>query len=269
MTPLAHGSAAQHGIDWTQILTYSSLVAVTGVYLVSAVLRSREPRGWNHWRTASFLIGVAIILSALRPSASGSFGDHMLGHLLIGMFAPLALVLSAPMTLVLRSIPPRQGRTLVHLLRSSPARLITNPMVLLVANIGGLVLLYFTPLFELADANPALHSLIHVHFFIAGYLFAWMIAGPDPGPDRPTVPMRLVVLGVAIAGHAVVSQLLYAGLFVQVPAPPDELQEGGTLMYYWGDIAELLLALALLVTWKPDHRTQRTADRSHKPQGQT
>lgn len=259
MTTLAHGASGPGGVAWDVVLTYTALAVVACLYAVAAFFRAREPRGWNHWRTAGFLLGIAILMIALRPSVSDSFGDHMLGHLLIGMFAPLLLVLAAPMTLVLRSVPPRHGRAVVHLLRSKPARVLTNPILLLVANLGGLALLYFTPLFEIAEANPLVHGVIHVHFFVAGYLFAWMIAGPDPGPDRPSVRARLVILGVAIAGHAVIAQLLYAGIFVKVPAPQQELQDGGTLMYYWGDIAEILLALALLVTWRPDHRTQKSA----------
>lgn len=259
MSSLAHGSAAYDSVDWEPILAYTSLCLAVGIYLVMAVLRGREPRGWNHWRTTSFVVGIAILAIALRPSGSDSFSDHMLGHLLIGMFAPLALVLSAPVTLILRSVPPRWGRTLTHALRSTPARILTRPIVLVTANLGGLALLYFTPLFALSDANPILHQLIHVHFFVAGYLFAWLIAGPDPGPDRPSVRLRLVILGIAILGHAVIAQLLYADIFVQVPAPRGELRDGGTLMYYWGDIAEILLALALLLTWKPDYRA-RAAD---------
>lgn len=259
MSMLAHGASGPAGMAWDVVLTYTALAVVAGLYVAAAFLRAREPRGWNHWRTAGFLLGIAILLIALRPSVSDNFGDHMLGHLLIGMFAPLLLVLAAPMTLVLRSVPPRHGRSLVHLLRSKAARVLTNPILLLVANLGGLALLYFTRLFEIAEANPLVHAAIHVHFFVAGYLFAWMIAGPDPGPDRPSVRTRLVILGVAIAGHAVIAQLLYAGIFVKVPAPQQELQDGGTLMYYWGDIAEILLALALLVTWRPDHRTQKSA----------
>ncbi|WP_081906832.1 MULTISPECIES: cytochrome c oxidase assembly protein [Actinomycetes] len=262
MTSLAHGFAAHGDLDWGLYASYSVLVVAAGAYLAAATLRAREPRGWNHWRTVSFMIGVAIIAIALRPSVSDDFADHMLGHLLIGMFAPLALVLSAPTTLVIRSVPPRQGRMITHVLRAKPARWLANPVILLVANLGGLWLLYFTPLFALSDANPGLHDVVHVHFFIVGYLFAWMVAGPDPGPDRPSVRIRLLVLGIAIAGHAVIAQLLYAGIYVQVPAPPSELRAGGTLMYYWGDIAEILLALALLVTWKPDHRTTRSTTRS-------
>ncbi|XAS63753.1 hypothetical protein VUN84_15885 [Micrococcaceae bacterium Sec5.8] len=58
--------------------------------------------------------------------------------------------------------------------------------------------------------------------------------GTDPAPARPTVPARLRVLGTAIAGHAMISQLLYAGLFVQVSAPIGELRQAGELMYCAG-----------------------------------
>ncbi|WP_245548547.1 cytochrome c oxidase assembly protein [Gordonia namibiensis] len=239
------------------------LVLAAAIYLVAARRCHREPRGWNHWRTASFLVGLILLGFALRPSISESFPDHMIGHLLLGMFAPLGLVLGAPMTLLLRTASPSTTRPLVHLLRSRPARILTHPAFLLTAVIGGLVALYFTPLFTIADDHAAVHAAIHAHFFISGYLFAWMIAGPDPGPDRPSVRMRIVVLGVAVLGHAVVAQLIYAGLFVAVDAPPDELRTGGTLMYYWGDIAEILLALALLLTWRPDHRG--TAENRGRP----
>ena len=58
-----------------------------------------------------------------------------------------------------------------------------------------------------------------LHFVFAGCLYAWVIAGPDPAPHRPSVPARLVVLGVAVAVHSVLAQLLYGGWFVKVHAP--------------------------------------------------
>ena len=110
------------------------------------------------------------------------------------MFAPLALVFAAPVALILRSATPRTGKAIVHVLRSRPAEILTNPVVLVVANLGGLALLYCTPLYSVTTSNLLLHELVHIHFFTTGYLFAWMIAGPDPGPHRPTVPIRIVVL---------------------------------------------------------------------------
>lgn len=258
MTILAHGAEGHHGPEaGASLVATVLLVAIALVYAALAATRSREPRGWNHWRTASFAVGITLLVLALRSSSSEDFGDHMLGHLLIGMFAALALVLAAPVTLMLRSVTPRTGKAIVHVLHSRPARILTNPAVLLVANLGGLALLYFTPLYTMTSSSFLLHGLVHVHFFVAGYLFAWMIAGPDPGPHRPAVPIRIVVLGVAVLGHSVLAQLLYAGLFVQVPASTVELRDAGTLMYYWGDIAEIMLALAMLVTWRPTARSRQ------------
>ena len=179
-------------------------------------------------------------------------------HLLLGMYAPLALVLGAPMTLVLRSVSSSTGRAIGRVLRSRPVHVIANPVVALALNLGGLALLYFTPLYVATTHSTALHLVVHVHFFVAGYLFAWVVAGPDPAPHRPSVPTRLWILGAAILGHAVLSQLIYAGLLVQIPVPADQRQGAGELMYYGGDIAELLLALALLLTWRPARRREET-----------
>jgi putative membrane protein len=61
----------------------------------------------------------------------------------------------------------------------------------------------------------------------------------------------MIVLGVAIALHSVLAQLLYAGAFAAVPASHAELEGGATLMYYGGDVAEILLAFAMVSTWQP------------------
>ncbi|MDY6998909.1 MAG: cytochrome c oxidase assembly protein [Actinomycetota bacterium] len=239
-------------------------LAVVGLgYAGLAVRQAREARGWNHWRTTSFLAGVVLLIIGVAPSGSGDFGDHMVGHLLIGMFAPLALVLAAPVTLILRTVSPAWGRRIIAALTSRPARVLTNPVLLLALNVGGLAALYFTPLYRISMASVVVHDLVHLHFFVVGYLFAWMIAGPDPGPHRPSVPVRLVLLGVAVAGHAIIAQLLHAGLFVEASLSAAELRDGGTLMYYWGDVAEILLALAMLLTWTPrPRRPARGADAS-------
>lgn len=107
---------------------------------------------------------------------------------------------------------------------------------------------------------------MHAHFLAAGHLFAWVVAGPDPAPRRPSVPARLVVLGVAIVGHAALSQLLYAGALVQVSAPADDRRTGAELMYYGGDVAELALAVALVTTWRP-RRAASTARPRRQPDG--
>ncbi|MDH6224460.1 cytochrome c oxidase assembly protein [Streptomyces sp. MJP52] len=244
-------------------LTVLALAAVACGYLL-AVRRAgrRNPvRGWNAWRTASFLGGLALLalalLPPLGPAAHTDFRAHMTQHMLIGMYAPLALVLAAPVTLLLRALPARHARRVSAALHSPPVRVVTHPAVALLLGTGTLVLLYFTPLYEAAMAHPAGHRLLHLHFLASGCLFAHVVAGPDPAPARPGVPARLVWLGVAIAAHALVSQALYGGFHVQVHAPAAQLRQGAEIMYYGGDLAELLLAGALVATWRPERRTGR------------
>jgi putative membrane protein len=71
-----------------------------------------------------------------------------------------------------------------------------------------------------------------------------------------------VYVGVAIAAHAVISQLMYGGYRVDIRAPIPEVKAGAEIMYYGGDIAELLLAAALVGTWRPQRRARPALDRA-------
>jgi putative membrane protein len=207
-------------------------------------LSLRTP-GWNRWRGAAFLAGAAVLVTGLAVPAH-DFAGHALQHLLVAMVAPLGLVVGAPVTLLLRTLPVTGARRLTGLLRSRPARAVAHPVTALVLTTSGLAALYLTPLYARMLTEPALHQLVTIHFVLSGCLFAWVVAGADPAPHRPSVPARLMLLGVAIAAHATLSQALYAGAFVQVPGPVADRQAGATLMYYGGDIAELLLAFAVV-----------------------
>ncbi len=224
-------------------------------YFALAMRQHLGPRGWSAWRTASFLGGSGILTLGLLPRylpyPAGDFRKHMLEHLIIGMIAPLGLVMAAPMTLVLRTVPTRWGRAISHFMQSRILQLVANPVSALALNLGGMAALYFTPLYMAMMMHPVLHYAVHFHFLAAGCLYTWVIAGPDPAPHRPSVPARLVILGIAVVMHSVISQMLYAGLFVSIMAPVEQLHRGAELMYFGGDISEMLLAFALVTTWHP------------------
>lgn len=247
------------------------LAALAAAYLLLArrTARRHPAKGWSPWRTASFLAGCALVAGALLPPlgafAHGDFRGHMVQHLLIGMYAPLGLVLGAPVTLLLRTLPSRRARWLTGLLHSRPLRFLAHPVTALLLSTGSLAVLYGTPLYDMTAARPALHWLVHAHFLLSGCLFAWVVAGPDPAPARPGVPARLVLLGVAVAFHAAFSQLLYGGFLIGVHAPVDQVRGGAELMYYGGDLAELLLAGALVATWRPSRGSRRPAGTRSQP----
>jgi putative membrane protein len=237
--------------EWALLLPIAALLAL---YLTAAARQRRAGRPWNVWRTATFSAGLALLAIALSPPladfAHHDLRGHMAQHLLVGMVAPLGLVLGAPLNLAFRVLPRRASRSLVFFLHSAPIRLLSHPVTALALNIGGMALLYLTPLYNLVRSSPALHLLMHLHFLAAGTLFAWSIAGPVPAPDRPGMRMRLVVLFLSIAAHATLSKLLYIYL---LPAgslhSANEIRSAAQLMYYGGDVAELFLATALFTAW--------------------
>ncbi|MBB5897952.1 putative membrane protein [Kutzneria kofuensis] len=240
------------------------------LHLARRAHRRNPALGWSRWRTASFTLGLVLLAVALLPPVAPwahiDFRGHMAQHLLIGMYAPLALVLGAPVTLALRAVSTRRGRQFTALLHSRPARLLAHPAIALLLSTGSLAVLYFSPLHETITSQPAGHWLLHAHFLFSGCLFAYVIAGPDPAPARPGVRTRLVYLGCAIAAHAAISQLMYGGYWIDIHAPAAQIRGAAEIMYYGGDIAELLLAAALVATWRPEHTSGPSRFPRHRGQ---
>ncbi|MFI7034710.1 cytochrome c oxidase assembly protein [Microbispora rosea] len=265
---MEHGahSAGSPGVPAPVLALIVLTVLIAYLHLVRRARRRNPVAGWSRWRAACFATGLALSAVALLPPvatfAHTDFRGHMLQHLLIGMYAPLALVLGAPVTLLLRTLPVAGARRLSAVVHSRAGRLPAHPATALLLSTGSLVVLYFTPLYDAVTARPAGHWLLHAHFLLSGCLFAHVIAGPDPAPARPGVRARLVYLGCAIFVHAVVAQLMYGGFWVDVHAPIAEVRGGAEIMYYGGDIAELLLAAALVSTWRPERRSRPVAGRA-------
>ena len=123
--------------------------------------------------------------------------------------------------------------------------------------------LYLTPLYALSLERMWLHVLLHVHFVLAGTLFVWSIAGPDPAPHRPSRPVRLAVLFAATAAHALLAKIMYGyGYPRGTGAGVEEIRAAAKWMYYGGDLAELALAALFFAGWlrrpsKPSRRRLR------------
>lgn len=223
--------------------------------LIALYLRAAFQRGcWSAMRSTSFATGGALLLLAFsEPVVQWAHSDlrgHMVQHLLLGMFGPFFLVMGAPVTLLLGSVSARWARRSVRFLGSAPVRFVAHPVSALILNVGGMAVLYATPLYALSRNHAGLHVLVHYHFVAAGYLFAWSITGPDPAPHRPSLRTRLIVLFAGIATHATLSKLMYIhGWPAGTGASAEEIRIAAQWMYYGGDVAEMLLVAALLAAW--------------------
>jgi len=236
------------------IIPFLLITAALVMYLAAVVRQRNMGRTWNKWRTSSFVAGIGLLAVALLPSlmrfAHHDLRGHMIQHLLVGMFAPIGLVLAAPLTLLLRTLPVRHARRVTAALRSKPLHWLSHPGTTLLLNMGGMYLLYLTPLYTLMLNNSSIHLLVHLHFLAAGCLFTWSVAGPDPAPRRPGLRIRLLVLFISIAAHAYLSKFMYAYTWPgNTPHSLEQIREAAQMMYYGGDFAELLLVVALLAGW--------------------
>ena len=229
-----------------------ALLAI-GFYIGAVLVTNQRGhlRKWSLLRTSSFVTGVlfaaAAVVGPLSRQSHADFTAHMMGHLLLGMLAPLLIALAAPMTLLLRTLNVHVARKLSRLLQRHPIRFFTHPIVASILNIGGLWLIYTTNLYAAMHTNLLLHVFIHIHVFIAGYLFTISLLYIDPVSHRLSFPYRTTVFILALAGHGILSKFIYA--YPPEGVPEEQARTGALLMYYGGDAVDLLLIFILFRQW--------------------
>ena len=265
------------------------LVLAVALYIKGVVILKKRGDAWPVGRTIAFALGISAIDFAtsggLGVYAMYSFEYHMIAHMTLGMIAPIGLVLGAPITLALRTLP--QGRTstesgpraiLVALLHSRIGVLFTNPIVALALFDGSLFVLYFTDLFGTLMATHAGHLLMNVHFILAGFLFFMIIIGVDPSPRRIHHLVRIVMLFAAMAIHAFFSISLLAtttlidrGFYSSQNIPwlgsgiLDDQRAGGSVSWAMGEIPIILALIATFILWmRDDAKEARRIDRNEE-----
>lgn len=252
-----HGSEQAYDL----FLLFPFLAAII-IYLLAASLTSCRYRKWPLSRTIFWILGILctalVFVGPIANRAHSDFTVHMLGHLFLGMLAPLLIVLAAPMTLVLRALNVKQARLLTRALKSRPVRIVSDPIMTSLLNVGGLWILYTTNLYAMMHDSFLLYFVIHVHVFLAGYLFTISIIYIDPTPHRSSYLYRAIVLIIALAAHGMLSKYIYAHPPAGVPEVQAEI--GGMLMYYGGDLIDLFLIFLLCLQW---FRESRPRDTSH------
>ena len=214
---------------------------------------------------AGSLAALAAVAGPLPERSHDSFPAHMTGHLLLGMLSPLLLVLSAPVTLALRALPVDAARILVRVLVSSPARFVAHPVTALVSNAGGVWLLYTTPLLALTHQEPLVHGLVHVHVLGSGYLLVAALIGVDPVRHRHGYRCRGAVLLASFAAHSTLAKYLYAHPPPGIPSGQAEL--ASLLMYYGGDVVEVLIVVLFCRRWYAAGRAPGRAARARSASG--
>jgi len=258
------------------------LVLAVALYIKGVVILTRRGDKWPIGRTISFALGISAIDFAtsggLGVYAHFAFSWHMVAHMVLGMIAPIGIVLGAPITLALRTLPQsRDGQELgvrgllIKALHSRYARVLTNPVVALAIFDGSLFALYFTSLFGGMMQSHQGHLFMSIHFILTGILFFHVIVGVDPNPRKVPHIIRIVVLFAAMSIHAFfsvalmsASTLIDGGYFesLQRPWSLDLLADqrtGGAIGWAMGEIPILIALVATFIQWMRDdsHEAKR------------
>ena len=266
------------------------LIFVVALYIKGVVILTRRGDKWPVGRTIAFALGI----SAVDFATSGglglyshfAFANHMMAHMVLGMIAPIGIVLGAPITLALRTLPLGRNQQesgirgiFIELLHSKLSKFYTNPVVALVIFDGSLFALYFTPLFGNIMQGHSGHFFMSLHFLLAGFLFFQVLIGIDPLPRKVPHIAKIIVIFAAMSIHAFFSisvmsatTLLDNGYFelLQRPWATDLLADqklGGAIGWAMGEVPILLALLATFLQWlKADKneaaRIDRAADRA-------
>ena len=244
-------------------------VWATGLYLLAvAVLRRRGDR-WSVGRTVAVVAGMGFFglatMSGLGRYDTVLLSVHMVQHMVLSMVVPLCLALAAPVTLALRTLPPRPRRWLLAILHSRLARVLSFPPLTLLLYIVSPWALYFTGWYDASLASDYVHQMMHIHLVAVGALFFWPLMGVDPLPGRVGYPARMLLVVLTLPFHAflgvtIMGQTTLIGaehylalregpMGAWLPDALDDQHVAGSILWASGDLIGLSFFAVLFVQW--------------------
>lgn len=239
----------------------------------------RRGVSWPVGRTVSWVVGLVLILLVTATGTGGYgmqlFSVHMVQHMILSMVAPIPLLLGAPITLALRTMPTSRGRAgaprrqLLAFLHSRFAVVVSSPLFSIPVFLFSLYGLYFTPIFDWMMSGFVGHEVMLIHFVLVGLLLFWPILAVDPSPHRQPAVLRIIELFITAPFHAffgiavMMSSSLIAAYFANPPMAwhTDVMADqkiGGAIAWGFSEIPTLLVVLAIAVLWS------RSSDREAK-----
>jgi putative copper resistance protein D len=267
-SPTDPPTVASLALDWSfDPAVMLPLVAAVAAWLalVRRVDRAHPATPVPRVRTLAFLLGIAAIAIALQSGIerydTTLFSIHMVQHLLLTLVAAPLFALSGPVTLLLRAATPATRRRLIlPVLNSRVLRVASFPVVAWLLFAGVMWAAHFSPLFDIALENRAVHDLEHVLFLASALLFWWPAVGVDPAPWRLPHPIRVLYVFLQMPQNTFLAVVILnapAALYPHYatlarswgPSPLADQQAAGALMWVGGDLLFIAAIAAIIAGW--------------------
>ena len=248
-------------------------VWIAGLYLLGVLRLRARGDDWPLGRTIAFVVGGLGTFAFATMSGLGTYDTtllsvHMVQHMLLSMLVPLLLALGAPVTLALRTLPPRPRRWLLVVLHSRVAKVLTFPPLTLTLFVLSPWMLYFSGWYDASLRSTYVHEMTHVHLVLVGCMFFWPLVGLDPVPGRVIYPFRMLMmlltlpfhafLGVTIMGQTtIIGEEWYAALREGpmgswLPTMAADQHLAGGILWGSGDLVGIAMFLVLFTQWVRD-----------------
>jgi len=240
-------------------MTLAFLLLSVALYAWGVVRARRAGRAFPLRAVVAFGAGLGVVAASLLGPvdalADASLAWHMVQHLaLVTLAAPL-LLLGAPLRLAMAALPARPATALARALNSTPLRVLTHPAF---AWLQFAVVLYgthFSPLYEAALENEAVHAAEHALYMISALIFWTPLLAVAPAPHAPSHPVRILALFLALPMSAflgfafyVTQHVLYAH-YAGKPGALDDQLNAGAVMWLAGAGPLLLALLWCVADW--------------------
>ena len=210
---------------------------------------------------AGLVVTAAAVVGPAASLAHRHFTAHMAQHLVLTLVAAPLLALGAPVTTLLRSTSGRARRVLARAAGSRLVSMLTHPLIAWSAFTLVMWLVHFSPLYDAALQNEAVHVLEHWLFLGAAFLFWTPVIGSDPISKRMLAwPARLGYLAAALPMQSFLGLAIYSAERPLYEAYPDldDQRLGALVMWLGGDLV-FVGAIALTIgAWMRADRRETT-----------
>ena len=271
------GSSGLPPFSWTEVASnwqfapvvtaFTAVAAVLYLWGVIRVARRHPARPWSLLRTASFLLGLLVIVLATQ-SGIGTyddtlFWDHMIQHLMLIMIAPPLLIVGQPVTLLMHASRNPLHTRVKRVVRSRPVMWLTWPAFGVIAYAATIVGTHLTNFMNLVMSNDAVHNAEHVLYLVVGYLYFLPLIGREPIKWKVSYPLRLFLLFIAMPVDAFTGVVLgsystypFAPMEPRSwgPSPLDDVHMGGAVMWIGGAAIMFVMIMVTFFAWSRETR---------------
>ncbi len=213
-----------------------------------------QGRRWPPARNAAFVVAILLLavstLSGLDAFDTTKFSIAAVQQLGIFMLAPIALCLSAPLTLAIESSAPARGARLRSLIEGTPGKVVYNPALTWAVFAASLFALYLSRQYAWALSHAWGLQLVNLELLVVGCLFVWPVMGADPRPKTLGIGWRILYVLLCVVYYSVLGLAMESQRHPIAPGITlSDLHTGAGVLWSTGALLSIALAIGILVQW--------------------